>query len=172
VRRLRASARKDTPKRERCDLAEVVRAAASLLEVELRSAGVALHLDLDPGAPPVEVDTIQLEQVVLNLLRNAFDAILSGPPGPHVIHLKTMMAGQEGGVEVCVRDDGPGLPVEDVAKLLEPFFTTKRQGLGMGLSISQRIIEAHGGTLRGFSNPEGGATFAFTLPACGRPVEG
>jgi PAS domain S-box-containing protein len=170
VRRLRASARKDTPKRERCDLAEVVRAAASLIEDELRGAGVALHLDLDPGVPPVEVDTIQLEQVILNLLRNALDAILSAPPGPHVVRLTTMARG-EGGVEVCVRDDGPGLPVENVAQLLEPFFTTKRQGLGMGLSISHRIIEAHGGVLRGCSNPEGGATFAFTLPACRKPVE-
>ena len=163
VRRLRASVRKDTPKRERCDLSEVVRSAASLIEAEARSAGIALHLDLDSAAPRVEVDCIQLEQVVLNLLRNALDAIEIAPRGAHAIHLETKIRG--GCVEVRVRDTGPGLPVQDVAKLLEPFFTTKQQGLGMGLSISQRIVEAHGGALSGFTNPEGGATFVFTVPA-------
>jgi len=163
VRRLRASVRKDTPKRERCDLSEVVRSAASLIEAEARSAGITLQLDLDSAAPRVEVDCIQLEQVVLNLLRNALDAIEIAPRGAHAIHLETKIRG--GCVEVRVRDTGPGLPVQDVAKLLEPFFTTKQQGLGMGLSISQRIVEAHGGALWGFTNPEGGATFAFTVPA-------
>jgi PAS domain S-box-containing protein len=168
VRRLRASVRKDLPKREICDLAEVVRSAASLIEAEARAVGVALHLDLDPCAQRVEVDCIQLEQVVLNLLRNALDAIQGGPAGRHAIHLEMRPCG-ENRVEVRVRDDGPGLPVDDMTMLLEPFFTTKARGLGMGLPISQRIVEAHGGTLHGSSNPEGGATFAFTLPAVRRP---
>jgi two-component system, LuxR family, sensor histidine kinase TtrS len=164
VRRLRASVRKEAPTRERCNVADVLHAAASLIEVEARHADVSLHIDLEPLLPQVVVDRVQIEQVVLNLLRNALDAIEASPPGEHAIHLAAVATG-DGGVEVAVRDDGLGLSKDDVGKLLEPFFTTKPHGLGMGLSISQRIVEAHGGALRGFPNREGGATFAFTLPA-------
>ena len=164
VRRLRASVRKEAPARERCDVADLLRAAASLIDVEARHAGVRLYIEPEPLLPQVVVDRVQIEQVVLNLLRNALDAIEASPPGAHAIHLAAVATG-DGGVEVAVRDDGPGLSQDDVAKLLEPFFTTKPHGLGMGLSISQRIVEAHGGALRGFPNREGGATFAFTLPA-------
>jgi C4-dicarboxylate-specific signal transduction histidine kinase len=163
VGRLRASVRKEAPTRERCDVADILRAAASLIDVEARHAGVLLHIELEPLLPQVVVDRVQIEQVVLNLLRNSLDAIEASPPGAHAIHLAAVATG-DGGVEVAVRDDGPGLSQDDVAKLLEPFFTTKPHGLGMGLSISQRIVEAHGGALRGFPNREGGATFAFTLP--------
>src|SRR5262249_54802468 len=120
-------------------------------------------LGLDTNAGEVEIDVIQVEQVVLNLLRNALEAMDERSPGPHSILLQTA-ATPDGGVEVRVRDDGPGLPVDDVEKLFEPFFTTKEKSLGMGLSISQRIVEAQGGALRAAANREGGATFAFTLP--------
>ena len=163
VRRLRSFLREDVPKKELCDPRDVVREAARLIGDEARRAGVALHLDLDPQAVEVEIDVIQIEQVVLSLLRNALEAMDARSPGPRSIVVQTVPT-SDGGVEVRVRDDGPGLPVDDVQKLFEPFFTTKKKSLGMGLSISQKIVEAQGGALRGAANPEGGATFAFTLP--------
>jgi PAS domain S-box-containing protein len=168
VRRLRAFLRKDAPRKEVCDLGNVVRDAARLIEDEARRAGVALQLDLDPNAAEVEIDAIQIEQVVLNLLRNALEALDERSPGPYSILLQTV-ATADGGVEVRVRDDGPGLPVEDVQQLFEPFFTTKEKGLGMGLSISQQIVQAQGGALRCAPNREGGATFSFTLPPAQSP---
>src|SRR5262249_46813106 len=143
VRRLRAFLRKDAPRKEVCGLGNVVRDAARLIEDEARRAGVALQLDLDPNAAEVEIDEIQIEQVGLNLLRNALEALDERSPGPYSILLQTV-ATADGGVEVRVRDDGPGLPVEDVQQLFEPFFTTKEKGLGMGLSISQQIVQAQG----------------------------
>jgi C4-dicarboxylate-specific signal transduction histidine kinase len=171
VQRLRASVRKDPPKRERCDLREVLREAASLIAAEVRNAGVALHLDLDARLSEIEMDRIQIEQVVLNLLRNALEAVTAGAPSAHAIRLEAVAA-DDGGAEVRVRDDGVGLPAGEAEKLFEPFLTTKPHGLGMGLAISQRIVEAHGGKLRAFANPDGGATFAFTLPARTRPMLG
>ena len=174
VQRLRAFLRKDAPKRELCDLRDVVREAARLIDDEARRAGVALHLDLEPQPARVEIDVIQVEQVVLNLLRNALEAMDERSPGPHSIVVQTVTT-SDGDVEVRVRDDGPGLPVSDVQRLFEAFFTTKEKSLGMGLSISQKIVEAQGGALRAAGNREGGATFAFTLPrahtsrGCGSP---
>ena len=174
VQRLRAFLRKDAPRRELCDARDVVREAASLIDDEARRAGVALHLDLDPHDATVEIDAIQVEQVVLNLLRNALEAMDERSPGPHSIVVQTVTT-SNGGVEVRVRDNGPGLPVDDVQQLFEAFFTTKEKSLGMGLSISQKIVEAQGGALWGAANREGGATFSFTLPpahtprGCGSP---
>jgi PAS domain S-box-containing protein len=167
VQRLRTFLRKDVPRRELCDVRDVVREAARLIDDEARRAGVALQLDLHPHDVKVEIDTIQVEQVVLNLLRNALEAMDERSPGPHSIVVQTVTT-SDGGVEVRVRDNGPGLPVDDVQKLFEAFFTTKEKGLGMGLAISQKIVEAQGGALWGTANREGGATFAFTLP---RPAQ-
>jgi len=170
VRRLRAFLRKDAPKKELCDSGDVVREAIRLVDDDARRAGVALHLDLDPHAAKVEIDVVQIEQVLVNLLRNALEA-RDGSRGPHSIVVQTV-ATSAGGVEVRVRDDGPGLPVEDVEQLFEAFFTTKEKGLGMGLSICQKIVEAQGGALWGTANREGGATFAFTLPPAHAPRSG
>jgi len=163
VQRLRALLHNDEPKKKLCDPRDVVREAARLIDDDARRAGVALHLDLDPHTAEVEIDVIQIEQVVLNLLQNALEAMDERGSGPHSVIVQTVTT-SDGGVEVRVRDDGPGLPVDDVEKLFEPFFTTKEKSLGMGLSISQRIVEAQGGALRAAANREGGATFAFTLP--------
>ncbi len=174
VQRLRAFLRKDAPRRELCDARDVVREAANLIDDEARRAGVALHLDLDPRDATVEIDAIQVEQVVLNLLRNSLEAMDERSPGPRAIVVQTVTT-SDGGVEVRVRDNGPGLPVDDIQQLFEAFFTTKERSLGMGLSISQKIVEAQGGALWGAANREGGATFSFTLPpahtprGCGSP---
>src|SRR5262249_38089038 len=171
VQRLRAFLRKDAPRRELCDARDVVREAARLIDDEAHRAGVALHLELDPHDAKVEIDAVQVEQVVLNLLRNALEAMDERSPGPHSIVVQTVTT-SDGGVEVRVRDNGPGLPVDDVQKLFEAFFPTKEKSLGMGLSISQKIVEAQGGALWGAANREGGATFAFTLPPARRASRG
>src|SRR5262245_38020615 len=112
VQRLRAFLRTDTPRKELCDPSHVVREAVRLIDDEARRAGVALHLDLDPHAAKVEIDVIQIEQVVLNLLRNALEAIDVRSPGPHSIVVQTAPTA-DGGVEVRVRDDGAGRPIAD-----------------------------------------------------------
>ena len=107
-------------------------------------------------------DKVQLQQVMLNLLLNAFDAMKDCPPGERQVLIKTGQTAPK--VKVSVGDRGIGLARDNIDKIFQPFYTTKREGLGMGLSISRSIIEAHGGRLWAENNPDRGATFYFTLP--------
>ncbi len=159
VQRLRDFVRKEPPRRELCDLVEIIRDAMGLIESDTRRAGIAYRLELDELSILVLVDRIQIEQVVLNLLHNAVHAIDQAPAGQHqiAIHLTT----EPGVVIVRVCDTGVGLPA-DAKQLFEPFFTTRRKGLGMRLSISRSIIEAHGGELAAEANRERGASFVFS----------
>ncbi|MET0502701.1 MAG: ATP-binding protein, partial [Candidatus Binatia bacterium] len=120
-------------------------------------------LELDAGLPPVRGDKVQLQQVVLNLLLNALDAMKQcfGVERHAVVRAELDGAGM---VRVAVGDHGTGLRVENLDEIFQPFFTTKRDGLGMGLSISRSIIGAHGGRLWAENNPDQGATFYFTVP--------
>jgi PAS domain S-box-containing protein len=154
--------RKRVPNRQGVDLNHVVREAASLVEADARQQKVALELILDPDLPPVTIDTIQIEQVIINLLRNAVEA-MTGDAGPRTVHVRTAATGPDA-VEVSVEDTGHGIPAEVGARIFEPFFTTKSAGLGMGLSISTSIIEAHGGRIGVASTSDRGSTFRFTLP--------
>lgn len=113
--------------------------------------------------PAALADAIQIEQVVLNLVRNAIEAIDMAHRPEREVTIRTGVDPQ-GNVEVAVRDTGPGVPAENAERLFEAFYTTKPDGMGMGLSISRSIIEEHGGQLRALHNPEGGATFCFTVP--------
>jgi len=112
----------------------------------------------------VSGDRIQLQQVILNLILNSAAAMRNSPQAQRKIILRTAME-NSGTVKVSVRDFGTGIDENNIERLFEPFYTTKPDGLGMGLCISQRIINAHGGTAEASNNLEGGATFAFTLPA-------
>ncbi len=132
-----------------------------LIDPDMKRQGIASHVDVCGGATVI-ADRIQIEQVVLNLLRNALQAIEAVPTGPREITLETVASGEQ--IEVRVGDTGIGLPSDGAAELFEPFFTTKKHGLGMGLSISRSILEAHGGSLSAQPNPPRGATFVFTLP--------
>jgi PAS domain S-box-containing protein len=119
--------------------------------------------EIDPHLWQVRGDRVQLQQVLLNLLLNAFDAMHDCPPDKREIHVR---AARDGGrmVEITVADHGAGLTIDKLEKIFQPFYTTKHDGLGLGLSISRSIIEAHGGRLWAENNPDRGATFYFTLP--------
>jgi signal transduction histidine kinase len=121
-------------------------------------------MELAPELKMIRGDRIQLQQVILNLLLNGAHAMRNAPPDQRRIILKT--AAMDGGtVKASVTDIGTGIDERTIDHLFEPFYTTKPDGLGMGLSISQTIIRSHGGRIEAYNNPEGGATFAFTLPA-------
>jgi signal transduction histidine kinase len=164
LRRIRDFVRHGEQRREPVDVNELVREAARLADLEARQLGVTVRLELAPGIPTVEADPIQVEQVVLNLVRNGFEAMRE-TEGDRLLSIRT--AHEQGGVEVAVQDTGNGVPAGIVDRLFDPFFTTKRDGLGLGLSISRSLIEANGGRLWAAPNGTGGATFRFALPARG-----
>ena len=143
----------------RTDLLGVVRRALALVEGRARRQKVRCVADLPPGPIEREIDANQIQQVLVNLLLNALDALPQGG----TVRLEVRAAG-DSDVEVRVRDDGPGIAPEVQKRLFEPFLSTKETGLGLGLSICRRLVEAHGGAIHGGNGPEGGAVFTFTLP--------
>jgi two-component system sensor kinase FixL len=171
IRRLRTLVRKEEPLRESVEPNELVRGVARLLEPEARRLGVRIELRLALELPKLEVDRIQIEQVVMNLARNGFDAMSETPESARVLTVHTSRAG-DASVQISVSDRGKGLNGADLQRIFEPFFTTKASGLGMGLSISRSIAEAHAGRLSASSNNDDcGATFTLVLP-CARPGAG
>jgi PAS domain S-box-containing protein len=166
IRRLRSFIQKREPRKEQVDLNELVRSAASLAEPEAQRHAIALRLDLASPLPFVEVDSIQVEQVILNLVNNGLEAMTgSGGNGGELVIQSSV--DPDGFVALAVRDMGKGLSPAIQSQLFAPFFTTKSAGLGMGLSICRSIVEAQGGRIWARANPEGGATFQFTLPCSG-----
>src|SRR5262249_447557 len=131
---------------------------------EIRLSGARLQLELAQKLPPALADRIQIEQVVLNLVRNALDAMQQTPVEERVLVVQTA---QESGstIRATVRDSCCGLPAEAAPKPFQALCTTKPSGMGMGLAISRTIVTAHGGRLEAAPSPEGGAAFTFTLPA-------
>jgi len=142
-------------------LSEVVEEAARLALIGASARGIAALFELERDLPPVMIDKIQIQQVVINLVRNAVDVLADAPR--REITIRTRRPAPDW-VEVTVSDSGPGLPAAVAERLFEPFVTTKPQGMGIGLSISHSIIEGHGGSLGASANPGGGTTFRFTLP--------
>jgi PAS domain S-box-containing protein len=164
IRRLRLLLKKGEVQHQPFDLNEAVREVLKLVRSDLVNQGVAVHTELAPALPAVNADRVQLQQVLLNLVMNACDAMAGGPAGDHKLIIRTGLAGNEG-IRVSVADRGVGLAPDNLEKVFEPFFTTKVQGMGLGLSVCRTIITAHGGKLWAANNPERGATFHFTLPA-------
>jgi C4-dicarboxylate-specific signal transduction histidine kinase len=162
VRRIRALAKKTAPNRVAVDLNELAAEAATLLDRELTRHHVVLRTELMKGLPAVRGDRVQLQQVIFNLAMNAIEAMSGEGRGPREIRLRTEMQGVDG-VAITVEDSGPGLPAGDPEELFTAFFTTKQDGLGIGLSISRTIIEAHGGSLWAVNSGRG-AVFQFRLP--------
>lgn len=167
IRRLRDFLRKGKPLRARSDINHIVREAVELANLEARQKNIALRLELSDGLPLVLADAIQIEQVVLNLVHNAIEAIDEAQSPQREVTVRTR-PDPKNGVEVIVRDTGPGFPARSSERLFEPFFTTRSNGMGMGLSISRSIIEAHGDQLQVKANLSGGAVFHFALPAVER----
>jgi PAS domain S-box-containing protein len=160
IKRIRRLVTRREPHRSTVDVNEAVRNVLALLARDLQVGRVTTRLQLADRLPPVLGDRIQLEQVVLNLIRNAEEA-LGGQPGELIVRTALTDAGT---IEVAISDTGCGLTPEVQARLFQPFFTTKPQGMGMGLAISRSIIEAHGGRLFAAPHAPRGSTFCFTLP--------
>jgi PAS domain S-box-containing protein len=163
IRRLRGFVRRGEPKRTTTHLNELVEEVIRFISAEAHERNVHLSVELAADLPPLLLDVVQIEQVVLNLLRNAFDAVTDEQAGGGQLVIRT---GRDGGdAVVSVRDTGPGLHPDVAGEIFEPFVTSKPGGLGMGLSICRSIVDAHGGRLWATPNdPHRGMTFAFTLP--------
>jgi signal transduction histidine kinase len=147
------------------DFNKVVDSVLGLLRHEAGSRRIAISYHLSPGLPPVHGDFVQLSQVILNLGCNALDACADSPPERRAIAITTRCV-DDGSIELCVRDSGNGLSPEVVERLFTPFFTTKPEGLGMGLRLCRTIVQAHGGSIDGSNNRDGpGASFLVVLPA-------
>ncbi len=147
----------------RVDINEAVLDVITLTRSELLRQGVSLQTELATGLPLIEGDRIQLQQVILNLILNAVEAMSGIDEGVREVRISTAREASSG-VLVTVRDFGPGLDPQSLDHLFEAFYTTKPDGLGMGLPICRSIIEAHGGRLWATANEPRGAVFQFTLP--------
>lgn len=162
VQKLRRFLRRGAVERGPLALGELLGEVLQFVAREAQARGVTLRLDVAEALPEVVGDRVQLQQVVLNLLSNALDAVAAGDRPAREV---TVLAGRSGdGVRVEVRDSGVGMDAETLARIFKPFFTTKPKGMGLGLSISRTIVEAHGGTLSAHSTPPGGATFRIEFP--------
>src|SRR5215472_6887992 len=160
VDRNRALYRQDRPKRESVDLNELIREISALLYDKANQHSISIRTELNANLPPINADRVQLQQVLMNLMLNGIEAMKDTSGHLTVMSKRT----EDSELLVSVSDSGIGLPVEDSERIFDAFFTTKPQGTGMGLSISRRIIESHGGRLWASANPGRGATFQFTLP--------
>jgi two-component system sensor kinase FixL len=165
IRRLRDFLARGEGERSVEPLARLVQEACTLALVGAKEYGVRVQYRLDPKIDRVLVDRVQIQQVILNLVRNALDAMRDWT-GRRELLVSTAPA-PGGMAEVSVRDTGPGIDADTAARLFQPFVTTKADGMGVGLSISKSIVEAHGGQIWTEPNPEGGTIFRFTMRLAG-----
>jgi PAS domain S-box-containing protein len=163
ITRLRSLFSKKQSNVEAVDLNEAAREVLALLQGELQKNKVVLQHDFSDALPPVMGDRVQIQQVILNLVRNASDAMAAVSDRPRRLVVRTQIDG--GDVHVCVEDSGMGFDAKTADRFFEPFFTTKQEGMGVGLALSRSIVEAHHGRLWATSNDGPGATFAFSIPA-------
>ena len=163
IEHLREFMGKQEPRRELLDVSKIVRRAMSIVVAEAKREGVVVRLELADRRLPVMADAVQVEQVVLNLVRNSLDAMSEKQTGRRELTIRTAIT--EGGeVEVAISDTAGGLSPEVADRMFEPFFTTKPEGMGLGLSISQSLVEAHGGRLSATPSKTEGTTFRLSLP--------
>jgi two-component system sensor kinase FixL len=167
VERMQTMARQGESEKRVVDCNELMETAVRLAESEARIYDIQIEFDKGSNLPPVSVDGVQIQQVALNLLRNGMEAMVATDDSARSVSIRTRMSG-EGEIEIAVRDKGCGVPQDYADKLFTPFSTTKSSGMGMGLSISQAIVRAHGGSIGFRNNDDGGTTFWFTLPAVER----
>jgi signal transduction histidine kinase len=168
IRRLRAMLRTGAAEQKPCDVNSVIVEVIKFLEMDLARSGVSTDLRLREGLPLVRGDVIQLQQVILNLALNAEDAMANGASEPKRLTVETAER-RPGTVEVCVRDTGVGVKEGDLEGIFKPFVTTKTSGLGIGLSISRSIVEAHRGTIRAERNQDRGLSVRVELPCVAGP---
>jgi two-component system sensor kinase FixL len=166
VGRIRALVQKSPPHKERLNINDIILEVIALARSQVQGNRVSLQTQLSDAVPFILGDRIQLQQLILNLINNAIEAISGVSEGPREL-LVGSRKDESKGVLVAVRDSGPGLNPENQDRLFTPFYTTKPQGMGMGLAICRSIIEAHGGRLWATANQDKGATFRFILPTNG-----
>jgi len=164
IRRLRRLLRKGDLEYLVLDLNELATEVARLVTGDAANREVTVRLTVAPDLPRVRGDRVQLQQVLLNLVLNGLDAMGAPTSADRVLDIRTFREG-ETFVGVAVRDAGPGIASKDADHIFEPLYTTKREGIGMGLAIARTIVGAHGGRLTAENNVDGGATFRFVLPA-------
>jgi C4-dicarboxylate-specific signal transduction histidine kinase len=164
ISRIRSLISKATPEKSRLEINRVIEQTVALAEGQASRNEVVIDCKLSPDVPPVLGDTIQLQQVILNLLMNGIEAMVSVTDRPRILVIRSESLSR-GQIRVSVQDSGVGVSADVMGRLFEPFFTTRAKGMGMGLPISRSIIEAHGGRLWAESNGSGGAIFQFTLPS-------
>ena len=161
IARIRRSLKKEPPSRMRLNINEIVRETIALARVDLQ--GTAVQTELAGRLPDVSADRVLLQQVLLNLTVNAIDAMKPVTDRPRLLRIRT--EDHEGrAIQVSVQDSGVGLNLKQLDQIFEPFYTTKTDGLGMGLSVCRSIVEDYGGRLWAEPSPGTGATFQFTLP--------
>jgi C4-dicarboxylate-specific signal transduction histidine kinase len=168
IQRIRDVVKKTVLNRALLDINDIIDEVVDLVQSEVRNHRVVLSTELSAALPPVLGDRVQLQQVLLNLLLNGIEAMVAITDRPRELRISSRRPAPDT-VLVAVQDSGVGLDAQSMARLFNPFFTTKREGMGMGLSISRSISEAHGGHLRASPNAGHGATFQLTLPTAGDP---
>ena len=164
IERISGALRRNETPRQALDLNDVVRDTLSLTASELAIRAIAVTTQLTPGLPAVLGDRVELQQALLNLILNACDAMSGLPAGERGLTVRTELA-PDSGVQASVSDKGPGIAPDYAERIFEPFFTSKEQGLGLGLAICRSIIRAHQGQIWADSNAGAGATFTFRIPA-------
>lgn len=165
VRNLHALARREPPKRVFVDLNAVIDETVPFVRAELNRSGTILELQLDRGVPQVTADRVQIQQLLINIVNNAIQAMAGCADGNRRVRIGTRVI-DAAQVAVDIADTGPGIPDDSLESLFNPFFSTKANGMGMGLSICRTIMEHHGGSIGVSNNPDRGATFhvAFPIP--------
>ncbi len=169
IQRLRALLKPGKETVECIDLNKIVAEVIELLSSEIVMRQAHLTMELEPNLPIVSADRVQIQQILLNLFSNAIDAMDEIDPADRHVLIRTSRAGSDQ-VEVCVKDSGTGFKADALPRLFEPFYTTKEQGMGMGLAISKTILQSHGGQIWAENNRGPGARFFFTLPVAGVPA--
>ena len=163
IARIRALTKRTALPREKLDLNETIREVLALVGDEAKRKSVVIRTQFADDLSPVSGDRVQLQQVLLNLVMNAMDAMSSVEDRARQLVITTQNIDQER-VQVTVEDSGTGLDPNTMARIFEPFYTTKSGGMGMGLSISRSIVQNHGGRLWATANDGPGTSFHFTLP--------
>jgi len=172
IRSVHDFVRKSEPQRQDIAIRTLIDGIRALIDLQARKYYVTIQEELPPDLPLLRADPVMIEQVLLNLTRNAIEAMQDAAPGRRIMRLRASHDAQQGMVTVDVIDHGHGIPVDVAERLFSPFFSTKSEGMGMGLNICRTAIEFHGGALTFGANPAGGTIFTFSVPAAPRAAPG